>query len=79
MEISAPCRIATPQNFIVKLGTRDYVRGITHMQISGQIGSAGSSCQTVKYNTFATFLTVLIIIIFLNPLHRSNRGPSAHT
>jgi len=28
MEISTPCRIAIPPNFILKLGTRDYVRDI---------------------------------------------------
>jgi len=29
MEISTPCIIATPQNFILKFGTRDYVREMT--------------------------------------------------
>jgi len=27
---STPCKIATPENFILKLGTRDYVENITH-------------------------------------------------
>ena len=30
MENSTPCKIATPENFILKLGTRDYVENITH-------------------------------------------------
>jgi len=29
MEILTPCTIATPQNFILKFGTRDYGRDIT--------------------------------------------------
>jgi len=41
MEISTPCRIATPQNLILKFDTRDYVWDMTRMQIMGQIGSAG--------------------------------------
>jgi len=43
IDISTFCRIATPQNFILKFGTRDYVGDITHMQILEQIGSAGVS------------------------------------
>ena len=30
MENSTPCKIVTPKNFILKLGTRDYVENITH-------------------------------------------------
>jgi len=30
MENSTPCKIATPENFILKLGTRDYVVNITY-------------------------------------------------
>jgi len=58
MEISTPCRIATPQDFILKFGTRDYVRDMTsraHLQILGQIGSAGVLPKYVKYDTFVTF------------------------
>jgi len=29
MENSTPCKIVTPENFILKLGTRDYVDKIT--------------------------------------------------
>ena len=29
MENSTPCKIVTPQNFIMKLGTRDYVDKVT--------------------------------------------------
>jgi len=29
MEISIHCRIATPQNFILKFGTRDYIWDLT--------------------------------------------------
>jgi len=29
MENSTPCKIVTPENFILKLGTRDYVENIT--------------------------------------------------
>ena len=30
MENSTPCKIVTPENFCLKLGTRDYVENITH-------------------------------------------------
>ena len=30
MENSTPCNIVTPENFILKLGIRDYVENITH-------------------------------------------------
>ena len=30
MENSTPCKIVTPENFILKVGTRDYVQNITH-------------------------------------------------
>jgi len=30
MENSTPCKIVTPENFILKLGTLDYVENITH-------------------------------------------------
>jgi len=30
MENSTPCKIVSPKNFILKLGTRDYVENITH-------------------------------------------------
>ena len=30
MENSTPRKIVTPENFILKLGTRDYVENITH-------------------------------------------------
>jgi len=30
MENSTPCKIVTPENFILKLGIRDYVENITH-------------------------------------------------
>ena len=30
MEISTPCKILTPENFILKLGTRDYIENLTY-------------------------------------------------
>jgi len=30
MENSTQCKIVTPENFILKLGTRDYVENITY-------------------------------------------------
>jgi len=33
MENSTPCKIVTPQNFILKLGTRNYVQDITYYTI----------------------------------------------
>ena len=33
MESSTPCKIVTPENVILKLGTRDYVEEITYYTI----------------------------------------------
>jgi len=33
MEKSTPCKMVTPENFILKLGTRDYVEEITYYTI----------------------------------------------
>jgi len=33
MENSTPCKIVTPKNFILKLGTRNYVENIIHYTI----------------------------------------------
>ena len=33
MENSTPCKIVTPENFILKLGTRDYVKDVTYYTI----------------------------------------------
>ena len=33
MENSTPCKMVTPENFILKLGTRDYVDRITYYTI----------------------------------------------
>jgi len=33
MESSTPCKIVTPENFTLKLGTRDYVEEVTYYTI----------------------------------------------
>ena len=33
MENLTPCKIVTPKNFILKLGTRDYVEEVTYHKI----------------------------------------------
>jgi len=33
MENSTPCKIVTPENFILKLGTYDYVENVTYYTI----------------------------------------------
>ena len=33
MESSTPCKIVTPENFILKRGTRDYVEDVTYYTI----------------------------------------------
>jgi len=45
MEISTHCRIAIPQNFILKFGTRDYVRDITRRANFGTNRLGGGSPQ----------------------------------
>jgi len=56
MEISTPCRIATPQNFILKFGKRDYVRDITpYKNFLGRSVWQKVFPKYVKYNTFVTF------------------------
>jgi len=73
MAIKTPCRIATPQNFILKFGTRDYVRDIPNMQILRQIGSAEILPKYVKYNTFVT------VLIFFSILSAGQTAALAHT
>ena len=45
MENSTPCKIVTAENFIVKLGTRDYAENITHYTNFMYIASVGASPQ----------------------------------
>jgi len=33
MENSNPCKIVTPKNFVLELGTRDYVEDVTYQTI----------------------------------------------
>ena len=51
MENSTPCKIVTPENFILKLGTRDYVENITSpiKQIFMYIASVGACPQIYMY------------------------------
>jgi len=47
MEISTPCRIATPQNFILKFGARDNVLELTpHANFGGRSVRGGFSQNT---------------------------------
>jgi len=41
MENSTPCKMVTPENFILKLGTRDYVEEITYYTIFDVDRSSG--------------------------------------
>ena len=57
MENSTPCKIVTPENFILKLGTRDYVEDVTYTtQFLMQIALEGLLPEQVKYNPFVTFV-----------------------
>jgi len=72
IEILTPCIIATPQNYILKFGTHDFVGNIIKHANFGQIGSAGGSPQMREILTHVTIYTVLTF--FLDHLHRLNRG-----
>jgi len=41
MENSTPCKMVTPESFILKLGTRDYVEEITYCTIFDVDRSSG--------------------------------------
>jgi len=45
MESSTPCKIVTPENFILKLGTRDYVQEVTYYTIFDAGRLSGASPQ----------------------------------
>jgi len=45
MESLAPCKIVTPENFILKLGTRDYVEEVTYYTIFDADPLSGASPQ----------------------------------
>ena len=46
MENSTPCKIVTPENFTLKLGTRDYVEEVTYYTIFAADRFSGDSPQT---------------------------------
>ena len=45
MENLTPCKIVTPKNFILKLGTRDYVENVTYYTIFDVDRFSGASPQ----------------------------------
>jgi len=45
MENSTPCKIATPENFILKLGARDYAEDVTYYTIFDVDRFSGASPQ----------------------------------
>jgi len=45
MESSTPCKSVIPENFILKLGTRDYVEDIAYYTIFMEIASMAASPQ----------------------------------
>ena len=56
MENSTPCRIVTHENFILKLGTRDYVEAVTYYTFFlFRLLQWGLLPKQVKYNPFVTF------------------------
>jgi len=57
MENLNPCKIATPENFILKLGIRDYVEDDTYYTILMQIASVGASPKIGEIITFCPFVT----------------------
>jgi len=57
MGTSTPGRIATPRNFILKFGIRDYARDITPHASFGADWLPHVIPKYVKYNAFVTFMT----------------------
>ena len=45
MENSTPCKMVTPENFTLSLGTRDYIEEITYYTIFDVDRSSGASPQ----------------------------------
>jgi len=60
-----PCKIVTPENFILKLGTNDYVENITYKQIFMYIASVGASPQIG--DPLVTFSCPVVSIFFQRP------------
>jgi len=63
MENSTPCKIVTPENFILKLGTRDYVEDITYYTIIFDVdcfnGASPRNAQIGEIYPFCDFFVVL--------------------
>ena len=76
IENSTPCKIVTPENFILKLGTRDYVENITHALTHHQRFSGGfSTNRWNKLQPFCDFFPVLSCpVVFFVPTPSSNRA-----
>ena len=74
MENSTPCKIVTPENFILKLGTRDYVENITHYTNFHVHGFSGGF-STNRWNiTLLWLFPVLSRPFFLVHTPSSNRA-----
>jgi len=76
MENSTPCKIVTHENFILKLGTRDYVENITHYT-NFHVHRFSGGFSTNRWNPFVTFF--LSCPFFLVPMPSSNRTIDIHS
>ena len=65
MENSTPCKIVTPENFILKLGTHDYVDKVTYYTIFDvDRFSGGFSPNRWNITFFAFFLSCPVLSFF---------------
>jgi len=73
MENSTPCKIVTPENFILKLGIRDYVENVTHYT-NFHIHRFSGGFSTNRWN-----ITLLWLFFLSCPVHFFSHTRPART
>jgi len=74
MENSTPCKIVTPKNFILKLGTRDYVENITRYT-NFHVHRFSGGFSTNRWNiTLLWLFSCPVLSFFLDHTPSSNRA-----
>ena len=64
MENSTPCKVITPENFILKLETRDYVEEVTYYTIFDVDRLIGGFSPTRSNIPFVTFFLSCSVLFF---------------
>jgi len=79
MENSTPCKMVTPENFILKLGTHDYVEEVTYYTIFDVDRlSRGFSPNMLNITLLLLFFLSCPVLFFLASTPSSNHTADIH-